>query len=478
MPGWLLVPALSGALAALAGGYWDDAWHTERGRDEFLIAPHIAIYAGIATAGGALALWALLAPRRALLAHPPLLLGAVSVLVTLASGPIDNAWHEAFGRDAVIWSPPHMLGIAGTAGLAAALMAEVAGRGRRVVALVAGALLLAALAFPVVEYETDVPQFDEALYLPVLTLGAALALALVRLATGGRWAATATAGLHLGLMAGIALFLEVEGFDRPLLPLLVVPGATLDVLARRGARPLPLAAGFTLALHATYVPALALLGEGVRLDPGQVVLSLPLAFLAAWGAFAAVARAAAGAPRQPVRRHQARRAMAGAAPLALLLLAAAPASAHDPGQGEEAGGADLRATVQDGRARVSVAPDGCARLSPRRIVARRAGEERSGALRREGCEYRGEVALDERGRWFVYAELDDGTRPLETWLPVKAGNEGERFERIGASVYEPPERAAGAGKIAAGIVMYVAILALLVALIRLVALARAPARAG
>jgi hypothetical protein len=121
-----------GALSALAGGYWDDAWHTERGRDEFLIAPHVAIYAGIALAGGALATWVLLRARRhglrAVLEHKPLALAVVAVGATLASGPIDNAWHEAFGRDAVIWSPPHILGIAGTFALAAAIMVELAGR--------------------------------------------------------------------------------------------------------------------------------------------------------------------------------------------------------------------------------------------------------------------------------------------------------------------------------------------------------------
>ena len=146
----VLVIAFLGATSALAGGYWDDAWHTERGRDDFFIAPHIAIYAGIATAGAALSLWALLATRHGGLAavwrHRPLTLALLSVGVTLASGPIDNVWHVAFGRDAVIWSPPHMLGIAGTFGLGAAILAELAGRPEpwaRPLTVVAGALVLA-----------------------------------------------------------------------------------------------------------------------------------------------------------------------------------------------------------------------------------------------------------------------------------------------------------------------------------------------
>lgn len=33
--------------------------------------------------------------------------------MTLATLPVDGAWHAAFGRDAVLWSPPHMLAVFG-----------------------------------------------------------------------------------------------------------------------------------------------------------------------------------------------------------------------------------------------------------------------------------------------------------------------------------------------------------------------------
>ena len=32
---------------SLFGTYWDDAWHTDRGRDSFFAAPHLALYAGV-----------------------------------------------------------------------------------------------------------------------------------------------------------------------------------------------------------------------------------------------------------------------------------------------------------------------------------------------------------------------------------------------------------------------------------------------
>ncbi|MFX4975024.1 hypothetical protein ABTB64_19535, partial [Acinetobacter baumannii] len=90
------------------------------------------------------------------------------------SAPVDNFWHVAFGRDAVIWSPPHVLGIIGTAGLAAAILLELARSPQpwaRPLRWVAAALLLAAFSFLVVEYDTDVPQFPAVWYLPVLALG-------------------------------------------------------------------------------------------------------------------------------------------------------------------------------------------------------------------------------------------------------------------------------------------------------------------
>ena len=43
----------------------------------------------------------------------PLQLAAAGGTVTLATLPVDGAWHAAFGRDAVLWSPPHMLAVFG-----------------------------------------------------------------------------------------------------------------------------------------------------------------------------------------------------------------------------------------------------------------------------------------------------------------------------------------------------------------------------
>ena len=287
LPGWLIPPFLTGATLALAGGFWDDAWHTERGRDSFFIAPHLAIYGGISLAGGALALWALLTVRRtgyrAAFARRPLTFGLVSVAVTLASAPVDNFWHEAFGRDAVIWSPPHVLGIIGTAGLATALLLELTrspSAWARPLRWAAAALLIAALVFLVVEYDTDVPQFSVAWYLPALALVSCFALSLIQLATGGRLACTRAASAHLAYFGLVALFLVAQGLDTPKAPLVIGGAFVLDLGARRRLA-LPLRAGlYVTALYAVYVPVLDLLGHGVRLGFDDVAIGLPLSFLA------------------------------------------------------------------------------------------------------------------------------------------------------------------------------------------------------
>jgi hypothetical protein len=108
--------------AGLFATFWDDAWHTDLGRDQATIPPHLLLYASMATIGAVVAAWGLSALRRdrspaAVWRQPPLLLAAAGGAVTLAALPIDAAWHAAFGRDAVLWSPPHMLAVFGSLAL-------------------------------------------------------------------------------------------------------------------------------------------------------------------------------------------------------------------------------------------------------------------------------------------------------------------------------------------------------------------------
>lgn len=464
LPAWLLPVFGVGALLALGGGLWDDAWHTERGRDTFFIPPHVAIYGGITLVGAGISLWIVLAARvggwRAALRDPVIALASVSVAVTLASAPVDNVWHEAFGRDAVIWSPPHVLGIVGTGSLAVAILVDLARSGagwaRRAHGPVGG-LLLAAFAFLVVEYETDVPQFATRWYLPVLALGAGFAFAVIGRLGAQRWPAVRAAAWHLGFVLVVGGFLLTQDLDPPRLPLLLAPALVLDLTAGRSLWTRSAAAA--VALFAVYVPA-GYVGHGAQLDGPDILIGLPLAVAAF-----ALTLAAVGTERPRI-------GPLAATPLTLvMLLAVLPPSAiaHDPGQGPDAGTVDLRVASRDGVATVTARAGADRRLAPVTILARRGGVTRRGVLEQtEPGVFRGRIDLTEPGRWFVYVDLrePDGD-VLEAWLPaqgdgVDVAADARRFAYV---LDRPPS---STGKWVAGVVLYVLVAAFLAAITTLV----------
>ncbi len=448
----LMFLALFGFLLGIFGTYWDDAWHTEEGRDSFFIAPHLVLYAGITLAGGALSLWALRAVRqtswRRVLAHPPLMAALVGVGITFVAAPADNAWHVAFGRDAVIWSPPHMLGVAGSLAIAAGLLLELAPASRaggwpRAAALVAASAVLAVCVIPVLEYETDVPQYDLVFYLPVLATGAAFAFGLSRLALPGAWAATSTAFVYAAVIGLLMLLMLAMGMPGPLFPLLLAPAAALDLTARR-LRLVGTALIFVLTLFLVYVPYLNWLRSDLFLNFEDVVLGLPLAFLGSTAALWLTSR-----------NSQRRRLIAGAA--VALLLPTSSALGHDPGQGEELATAEVRAVASERLATIAVEPNlaaDCSALEPTATVARRAGQTIRAPLQTVApCRFQGRLELPERGRWFLYAEFTKGEESVETWLPVDADSQEPVFEAARA-LYVPPVVDDSPVKLAAGVVIY------------------------
>jgi len=175
----------------------------------------------------------------------------------------------------------------------------------------------------------------------------------------------------------------------------VAPALVIDLGTRRRWPPSGIAAAVAASLRVVYVPVRNLLGDGVRFGLDDVVVGLPLTWLAAFLAFVL----AGGVRRSWPGRAAATPAPALAFALALGMLAA-PALAHDPGQGDLAGTVAFTVTVAGERARVLVElpPAACAQTEPVALVVRRAGRVLQADLDKRGCRLEGVADLPERGR--------------------------------------------------------------------------------
>jgi hypothetical protein len=153
-------------LAAGWGLGWDIRWHILIGRDSFWIPPHLLTYASVTVAVlvafGVVAVetWVARAGRppadtvrvAGLLGTPGFHLVWLGMALILLAAPIDDLWHRLFGIDVTLWSPPHLLGLAGAqvstlALLIVALEVWPAGsRARLAALLVAGTFLFGTFA--------------------------------------------------------------------------------------------------------------------------------------------------------------------------------------------------------------------------------------------------------------------------------------------------------------------------------------------
>lgn len=453
--------ALVGSSVALFGVYWDDAWHTDRGRDTLSSPPHLALYSGVAVAVAVVARWGWrrrpVGWRRSL--SGPIGVALVGAGATLGSAPVDEWWHRSFGRDAVLWSPPHLLALVGTIALGSGVLLVVAGGAstghRRLgdgLAVVAGAGVVGGWQVLVLEYDTDVAQFSAFWYLPTLTAGLSVAALTVQIAVGEhlRWAAAWASIAYTLAMAGVIAVLGVMDFSTPIVPMIVPTMFAADLSWRRnwsvGARSLLFAA----VLLVVYLPYLRAIPGGVSPTVGHAVVGLPLSVAAValtivvfdptshwrvWGRAPSAAAIAAVTMVTVVA--------------AVSITGARSASAHDPGQGVETVPVVLIVDVTDASVDVTVIPEtSFADVHPVRVVARRAGRVVEGRLGADGHKWVGRLTVDEDGRWFVYVEGRRGDDDLEAWLPVVVGEDTAKKKTalyIPAASGGTPAAQAGAG---------------------------------
>jgi hypothetical protein len=206
------------------GGLWDISWHRSIGRDTFWSPPHVAIYAKGVLAGitfgylilhttfaarhrdDVVTIWGLRGPLGAFVA-------AWGGIAMITSAPFDDWWHNAYGLDTKIVSPPHIILIVGgyaiTVGaivLVQALRARATDAERRsltVPFLILGGFALVQMMTAVLEWTMLPMQHTAAMY-RALAVTIPLTLCACATASGHRWACTSMAAvytaLHLAIM--------------------------------------------------------------------------------------------------------------------------------------------------------------------------------------------------------------------------------------------------------------------------------------
>jgi hypothetical protein len=262
---WCAAAVTSGAV----GGVWDISWHESIGRDTFWTPAHILIQACGIIAGlvcaylilhttfdktsdlraAGVTMWGFRGPLGAFLC-------AWGALAMITSAPFDNWWHNAYGLDVKILSPPHvllalgMMGIRfGTVVLIAAAMNRAEGAARRHLRwfLIYGAAFLLGTTVGIMQERTNRIVMHGAEFYLVIMMAAPVWLAMISRAVESRWPAT----IMVGMFSGIHLifdwvlplfpaqpklgpvYQQITHLVPPDFPLLLIVAAVAFDLARR-----------------------------------------------------------------------------------------------------------------------------------------------------------------------------------------------------------------------------------------------------
>lgn len=266
---WYVWSMLAATTSVMAGAYCDISWHISIGRDTFWTPAHMAIYLAAVIAGTSAA-WLIFTTTfgsdsalressvRVLGFRGPLaaFVAAWGGGMMLTSAPFDNWWHNAYGLDVKIVSPPHAVLSMGVLALnlSALLMASTAhnraqGVQRRRLGL---AVLYVGACIVVQVYTFSLESTGMALMHSSVFYGSMDALPMVLLAAAAvsesRWAITIMTGIYTALwIAGLwimplfsatprlgPVYQHITHFVPLWFPaLLIVPGFAMDLVRQR-----------------------------------------------------------------------------------------------------------------------------------------------------------------------------------------------------------------------------------------------------
>ncbi len=279
---WTIWAGVVAVTSSMIGGTWDVAWHRSIGRDSFLTPAHIAIYAcGViaAVVCGYLIFATTFGRSQQLKAESVQVLGfraplgvfisAWGGIAMLTSAPFDNWWHNAYGLDVKVISPPHTILILGVRAVSVGMLfltlaamnrlgAPAAGQMRsvedartykalKVLFLYMGGIMIVGQMFFIMENTWDV-ALHQALAYKVMAIALPVAFAVISRASGYRWACTTAAAIYtLYTIAEILIFPLVPASPKlgpvyfpvtHLVPgkfpvLILIPAIALDLLWSR-----------------------------------------------------------------------------------------------------------------------------------------------------------------------------------------------------------------------------------------------------
>jgi hypothetical protein len=274
VPLFLWVGTMASTLA-MAGLEWDVSWHRSIGRDTSWSPPHLLIYASAAFAGMLAMLLTAASTWRAFTSFVPGLesewtssfaglrspLGSWVLgwgcLALLTSVPFDNWWHQAYGLDVKILSPPHLLFGTGLLAIEFGTLLLLIAFRRRTEGLLRGkltrlfiydaALIIVIACLVSSDYLSRIYMHSSVFYLVASALLVVTLVAFAEVA-GGVWSATWIASVYMVFVLiftwGLPLFSAfprlgpiyqpVTHMTAPEFPLLlIVPAAAIDLARRR-----------------------------------------------------------------------------------------------------------------------------------------------------------------------------------------------------------------------------------------------------
>jgi hypothetical protein len=269
---WYVWCAVAAVTCAMTGVHWDISWHRSIGRDSFWTPAHVDIYlcgilAGISCAflilsttfrrdaplrEASVTLWGFRGPLGAFIA-------AWGGVAMLTSAPFDDWWHNAYGLDVKILSPPHMILAAGILAVHLGALILILGQMNRAhgaerarllrLFLYIGGMILVCLT--VVQMEITYRSLMHTVkFYQLLALVTPPVLAAVARGSRYRWASTAVAAVYSLFVLAMSWILplfpaqpklgpvyhQLTQFTPPEFPLLlIVPAFVLDLLWQRTA---------------------------------------------------------------------------------------------------------------------------------------------------------------------------------------------------------------------------------------------------